>query len=1745
MKGVSGKKWETRFLHRCMRRLYMTGLMKRVKARDLSQSANLAIDQENPDAVPEASVEGGDFDVASGQVFDPKNDTSSAPEAIFDDGDADVAAGPVSPPSNDTSRSSTKIRWVRCIKMTREPEARDKAAFVSTAAAARALEEGNDNSEPEADEEDMADSNAVGALNVVTGLGQSGQMTKSKQRIPPQWDPSLHQTQLVFNLVQSFGTEGVSTMDLTDCTMGHFWKRPLDELLGRMSDMWRTAQPTHLRHLSVVRDTGFNNKSSFYQFRTFNNFKQLVDAGAVTWEAIGQDSGELETESIDLDEWGFPSVEPEIMVGGNGVANVATCKMFVEKPNRNRSYDPSRARRVLKSRQSSAAMQTPKPASRRKMIPSAQDDALAVEQSTALSKWPARNSRKPLECPTNEISMTKSPKPSDRQSTGRQLFMMTPQRLDAERLAWNMRVKRLAKSLALVEASRNSVDTGTGSNTEGQPPQKRRKVMANDDKESSATDEDPPDVRSFPELRALEIETELQKMSEPRIYINPPGSGQAKMTIIRHKGRPSKYLIAVCKSSKLKAMSWFAASQQMPRKVEEPVLTGYAKEDDSFARESQRPMSQEMEDRVSIDPAPDYKVKADFVIKGGKRKSTVTLGGHAAKKQAIVRENPPTTFTAINAVTTTNPSLAPPPQNPSSSMVSPGDGISTIQTDRPREQEPASPFTELARGESIYIPTTQMNNVIPDGARREQDSSVEGYADTMSSDRGHNNGNVVEYRPDVALPSPSQDSSRQATEHFTADTTSAGNANGQNSSLTEDEIKTRRKKVDFPTSGGLIKHQREIIMLGIIRKSGGIFAGDKELFFPFLTEWEKAHGQRPDRSTSDRVLKTLVSDGKLRRFPFTFPGRYADSITKHVVTEPDIDPESEAVKHIQQKIIDAYPHHYLPPEVELAPFIRSRIQNELKLHASATPRPKQLTIKDVFVEDESEGVRRLHPPPRAIPVKLGMTQANLERSMASRKRRREQEQKRKDRYLRAQLEDEIDEASSALQTDFQLDGYEHDPNRARINRGPHGRSHLSKLMGWGASGRRPLHKKTFGDLGAASPSRGQEESKGRSNLQPHFTGRDVLSSGIPTARSGTSSLPFSGAAWQKGNGTAFAEIYTLLTPYQRFHERSGTFGTDPVVVTLAGRPAWFESFGKVGLANVQLSMQLADVYRSANVTMLPAGENSRALTAGRVSRRPPTMKRIAQLTSTSKILSRKEVAVRASRSGIFSMSKEEEKRLVIAVVISRTLVGGLEQTANWGIVHQIFHYKFDGNYCRNRWSGIRSKYASIADKLQETFQDLFLQAYEKGELPAIDFLEPEKYDWNTLLEWAEARLNLQKLDLGGDKLPDLPTSREALDYNYEMKVPEEVYGINKEDYWAPHITLVRREELAKDWTHTIVERSSFTDRVRVREEDSLLLAKSWVRANVLTPEGQYDSICALKKLDQIGEDTINKALEALLGAKIIRIENRGRTVPGRNYDISDQVLATFKRSWDANQLRQAAEYKVKVLDAAFIASGRIEPAYDMPDYEMLCVTNLVARGYVKVIPNLPPVNNDFKAPWPKLTKWGFTDGNYKTVHLDRTRLDFGFSVVPTERYIYGNPTKSKEIPSPLGLQVAGEIGDRLPLWTDIHGKRISSVWDMMVMATLHLLAFRPGMTANTLVRAYKDKLWLWEIELFLKWAEEAGILQRMGWAVREGDDAAQVGWTTTDWWWLALDGYEGGDGPDMGSGGTGGASANEGAAADV
>ena len=210
------------------------------------------------------------------------------------------------------------------------------------------------------------------------------------------------------------------------------------------------------------------------------------------------------------------------------------------------------------------------------------------------------------------------------------------------------------------------------------------------------------------------------------------------------------------------------------------------------------------------------------------------------------------------------------------------------------------------------------------------------------------------------------------------------------------------------------------------------------------------------------------------------------------------------------------------------------------------------------------------------------------------------------------------------------------------------------------------------------------------------------------------------------------------------------------------------------------------------------------------------------------------------------------------------------------------------------------------------------------------------------------------------------------------------------------------------------------------EKEAAAVAKSWIRANVVTPEARYSPDLARAKLSSIEESSVDAALQELLATRLLSQQNKGRLIPGRNYDVSEYFLSRFKKKLDPSHFHRAVAYKRK-LDDGFWKHDSIELSWSAENGDIMAVMNMLAHGRIMVKPKNPPMN-----------KFGFTNGGYQTRRMDKSLLNFDVEIRLRPDYITGNPL------SPLPPLPCTHLGDpmaKIPLWYDIHGNLVPvMVW---------------------------------------------------------------------------------------------------------
>ena len=471
--------------------------------------------------------------------------------------------------------------------------------------------------------------------------------------------------------------------------------------------------------------------------------------------------------------------------------------------------------------------------------------------------------------------------------------------------------------------------------------------------------------------------------------------------------------------------------------------------------------------------------------------------------------------------------------------------------------------------------------------------------------------------------------------------------------------------------------------------------------------------------------------------------------------------------------------------------------------------------------------------------------------------------------------------------------------------------------------------------------------------------------------------------------------------------------------------------------------------------------------------------------------------------------------LIIALSLVKTLCGGLgQQRLNWTIVAHALSFKFDADLLQTRWSSLARTRSRDVEAMQGRMRDSFLAAYERDELPKIDFQLLGNTEWPALFEWwkFEALLPTQTSEKDETYI-SLPNSMNTLWNQYAVAEPESLHRLDAETYFTGKADHVRESAALKPLHGSALEEGV----TRPDSDNAPMLLKSWCRAVAATEDGQYNTEEASKKITIFSNSLIKKATNELLEEQVLATERKGRQLPGRNYYLGRSLLKQFRR-WPGDDqmfLREVAAARSRIIShfESFKSFGLSKHATDP---EILVLTNMVAQGQLKTKSVLPDRNDDFNAPWPKLSAWGIGDADalYNSHGYDPVRAKFPVVYEKTAWFSAQHGLKPVPIPH-VPAAFEGEQGLRTPLWIDIHGNLINDLWDTVLQSLLHLIVYRTGLTANFIEKAHDGKLWLWEIHIVLGWMAQVGLAMKFG-AGKENNSLWHGGWRASEWWYCAF-----------------------------
>ena len=943
------------------------------------------------------------------------------------------------------------------------------------------------------------------------------------------------------------------------------------------------------------------------------------------------------------------------------------------------------------------------------------------------------------------------------------------------------------------------------------------------------------------------------------------------------------------------------------------------------------------------------------------------------------------------------------------------------------------------------------------------------------------------------------------------------------------------KPQDYRATGSVALMRKKIV-IDIVDKAGGAFPMGQELWYPFTTAWKKLrHKELPDLRTIKTVVKRLVDSGKLRQMTFSGRDSKGMMVKKTMITNAELQPDNPVIKELQRNML-ATAKLYFPPNTEIDPAL-------------------------------SRGTER-----REIPVETGLT-VHLHQKPRFVLRDEEKKGRRIREQLLRSLQPDFDDSTRRRTGVVRLmkiqRGPAHDPSVA----GP--TSIARPMQGRGDGGKRiPKGHRVPGIAGDINIRRIKRLWHPISTIAPYamlmnpsqmfYPGTGTFSTDAGAAAIQTrkdfqdkkvTNLPESlhdllGRVRQRKRSSISEND---IQPYDKFayesnsilrwelrnedllHERSENLKYINQTVQDSFEAAQIE--GDIRFDN--------EVEGRPTTLRQPMTTRREARRRSSVNKQTPLLPRPVipheteaedvniqdyeiqrgqiiskqNLNTPGRRLTKLHESVNANELGAapsatpthrpiarrrFTLPEQVEKKILTAIAVVRALAGGYEgRTVDWSIVPRAFPSR-DPTLIQDRGKILMSGNRLQLVKMQSDFQERFIEAYANNEVPPINYEDLEGYDWEGVVDWADTHLETPS----SQKLPDLPATREQFDSLFELR--EETALSVDELYQITHTVAVsRRRALQAGVTFAV---PFVPEPKRRRPELSRLeMAKTWVRANVTTPEETYQPAEAFTALNRLGEPLVESALQSLVTDRAITMGNRGRITPGRNYDVTEHFLFTLgrRRAIEHTQLRRAARFKTNVLDPELQARGSVDLNYHADDGDILALINLAAMGNITFKPRDPPSD-----------KFGLTEGGYVTRQMDKEKLRFSVEIRPVPgKYVYGNPLGDKlaNLPPPCPPRTAVvsptlSLPEKIPVWVDIHGQFNKLLWSQVVAAIAGCVALRPGISASTITNMIQPTMGLWEVQMLLGWMKDIG-------AARHGcneEKEQRPGWMVEDWWWMVL-----------------------------
>ncbi|KAF1837782.1 hypothetical protein BDW02DRAFT_97278 [Decorospora gaudefroyi] len=964
---------------------------------------------------------------------------------------------------------------------------------------------------------------------------------------------------------------------------------------------------------------------------------------------------------------------------------------------------------------------------------------------------------------------------------------------------------------------------------------------------------------------------------------------------------------------------------------------------------------------------------------------------------------------------------------------------------------------------------------------------------------------------------------------------------------------------------GSLPHFRQDIIMEIIKRCNGVFPGDNAIIRPFETLWKERHKNlmKPAWSTITETLKAMVKKPAfgLKHWTFAVQNKVAPGTTqKHMYTWAHLTPKSPEVWELVRNMAQERSHQYYPKEVrhlasdsksylstpevpkdetivlnQLNPELEEQISEAKKRRRSVLNKKYRLESKARQAQDA-----QVEQVPSKQLAEVGVASRTKRTRLASLNDKSKQ-------FRRAPLQTALNDTTDEEDEDGTAD----EPEAVEA-----GRSRKTSLF-WTNPIVEPVSEPEIVPEKEQSENEDSENGLADSALQDpeihSLNNQDAMSVAQPPevhhinhtlaaesesvgANEEPPPIPIEQPAEHSAVAQKGKKRVRIVAPLdQSSRKRARLASADAATIQHTEHNDDSNVENDVASVSEAEEKEEEDSEYSGEESGNESGDEEKVLQTkskkrksrafngrqrGKSGPSPTLLERLTGLTGdpNDPIYQPPE---RVSRPGrVFrpwserkkkQVNKHKKERLYAEVVdpvdnfkklfftfVVVSSMSGEHGKVDWSLVQRVYATDrlFDLAKAQKLWAWMQINMNEQVNELTTTFQSLFLEAYETGKVAAIE--DPETYDWSGLVRWAVRKCTYPELPL--------PILREAL---VDFAVEESSYESLDRVSWYKVATADRSRALLQ-LQHSFTAPLHRSRQATWSPQDKLLKARSWIRSNTATPQALYDANLAHEKFKDVGESVLVSVVGDFVTKQHLRMRKLKRLLPGRNYSFTKALAKKYTRIFQLDDFINAVNLK-KRMDAAFADEDPNNRRYDMSRCEEDCsfaaIMTMVSEGTVKLLPQLPPVNSEFGAPLPRLSVWGFCEGDYIHRAIDRGRLFWDIHVVPTAKYKFGNPlqplsaapeptvnhepTPWPALPEP-PLPGKHDANALLPIWSSIDGQSVTWPWWYRVLnIVLQPLIFMAGATAADIqAHCPEHTTELFEIELILGWLESINAVKK-------------------------------------------------------